>query len=224
MRYIAFPSDPDDDDYDDEEVSELTRTGVVALTAESVQQFMKKVNRIRFNSLTAGNNINKKPKFGARSRSCPHLPKIESPESDGDDTDISRSASATLKSVGSCQDTTVDNDNTDGIVPAFTFQKTIECSISKVGNSVGCRSENTAKTNRSDLLHVTKEKSPTCPALSAQSRHEASPWEDNVVPNSYIELMRTLLQPASVFCQNCCRAKADGSQLTPSGNNSSRFI
>lgn len=74
---------------------------------------MKKVNRIRFNSLTASTNSESRgttTKVKKRSRSCPHLPKIESLDGESDETDpLSRSVSATFKSVESPMEESTDN-------------------------------------------------------------------------------------------------------------------
>ncbi|KAL3871551.1 hypothetical protein ACJMK2_039542 [Sinanodonta woodiana] len=98
------------EDCEDDEVSELTKFEGPAgasgsqhmITAESVAKFMKKINRIRFNSLTATNNISSlvtqgKGNLCKRSRSCPHLRKIsfteEEDEDDDDDNELSHSLS-----------------------------------------------------------------------------------------------------------------------------------
>ncbi|XP_021365469.1 hamartin-like [Mizuhopecten yessoensis] len=205
--------DNDDDNDDDQEVSELT-SQTATLTAESVQLFMRKVNRIRFNSLTATNSISEKQKFGARSRSCPHLPKIESLESEGDETDcVSRSASATLKTMASpktndklspLQDQTILSES----CPRMTSTNGVKLSVDK--------------TTGSDLLTrtVTKEKSvPSCPVMSPGAGQDQSPdVSSKVLPNMFIDMMRTMLQPGSLLlCQKCNQSNADGSPLTALG-------
>ncbi|KAK3586967.1 hypothetical protein CHS0354_026683 [Potamilus streckersoni] len=86
---------------EDDEVSELTKFARPAgasssqhiITAESVAKFMKKINRIRFNSLTATHDINSlvpqgKGNLCLRSRSCPQLRKKSSAEEERDDYDV----------------------------------------------------------------------------------------------------------------------------------------
>ncbi|XP_052220850.1 hamartin-like isoform X5 [Dreissena polymorpha] len=89
------------DEENDDEVSELTSNSQgthPTLTAESVKKFMKSVNRIRFNSLTATNTVEPaKPKFSSksRSRSCPQFPKVTTTYEDDEDEeeDVVRSLS-----------------------------------------------------------------------------------------------------------------------------------
>ncbi|KAH3794097.1 hypothetical protein DPMN_147628 [Dreissena polymorpha] len=93
MVYIA--------EENDNEVSELTSNSQgthPTLTAESVNKFMKSVNRIRFNSLTATNTVEPaKPKYSSksRSRSCPQFPKVATTYEDDEDgeEDVVRSLS-----------------------------------------------------------------------------------------------------------------------------------
>ncbi|XP_033729532.1 hamartin-like isoform X2 [Pecten maximus] len=210
---------PDDDDDDDQEVSELT-SQKPALTAESVQQFMKKVNRIRFNSLTAANSIPEKQKFGARSRSCPHLPKIDSLESESDDTDsVSRSVSATLKVNVSPQSNGKLNSHQDQIVSAYHSENSEPCPRMTVRNGVKHPVDSAPNSKGSDLLTALKEKSPSsCPVMSAGAGRDPSPDSNKVVPNMYIEMMKTLLQPGSMLvCQKCNQGNSDSSPLSALG-------
>lgn len=209
-------TDDDDEDDDDQEVSALT-SHKVTLTAESVQQFMKKVNRIRFNSLTASNSIPEKQKFGARSRSCPHLPKIDSLESEGDDTDsVSRSASVTLKVIVSPNTGSKSSSDPDKSLSAYPTEK---CPVMAVRNSVKHPVDTGPKTAGSVSVAVPKEKSPSsCPVMSAGAGHAPSPDSSKVVPNMYIEMMKSLLQPGSMLvCQKCNQGNSDGSPLSALG-------
>ncbi|XP_060069721.1 hamartin-like [Ylistrum balloti] len=211
--------DPDDEDDDDQEVSELT-SHTATLTAESVQQFMKKVNRIRFNSLTAANSIPEKQKFGARSRSCPHLPKIDSLESESDETDsVSRSASATLKVKVSPQTNDKSNSLQDQKLPVPPSENSELCPRMRVKNGVKQTVDSSPKTTQSDVSTLPKEKSPSsCPVMSAGACQNPSPDNHKVVPNMYIDMMRTLLQPGSMLvCQKCNQSNSDGSPLSTLG-------
>jgi len=104
----------------DDEVSELTSTGknYPTVTAESVKKFMKSVNRIRFNSLTATNSIQDqvKTKFGPknRSRSCPQFPKIDL--TCDEDDELTRSSSTTYHGSKSSTNVTIDEEATFPVV------------------------------------------------------------------------------------------------------------
>lgn len=177
----------DEDSAQDDEVSDITQcrpNSVVHLTAESVAQFMKSVNRIRFNSLTATNSMEvyKQERFkSSRSRSCPSLPKLasvenEDSEDDSDSDQLSRSVS--MASNFKQQMSEPDTDNHPAALPVVT---TVTTEISTVVTTTSS-------------ISIT-----SCPIFSP---HDSQPNVQS--QNSFMDIMKNSLLPNSVhLCQKC---------------------
>ena len=188
---------------DDDEVSELTsssrsHTAYAMLTAESVAKFMKSVNRIRFNSLTSRNSVEKLTKLGSRTKSlsCPLLPKIDSMVEEEDE--LSRSASTTAfhktaKALSILEQETVDGDQ----LPRSSADE-VNLSVTSTSSTVTIttKQENVIATPLTDTsLDICK-----CPMYS-DSRASASEKKQE---DDFTKIFRLLLNPTSIsVCQKC---------------------
>ena len=190
-------SDIDDDD----EVSELTsssrsHTTYAMLTAESVAKFMKGVNRIRFNSLTSRNSVEKLSKLGSKSLSCPQLPKID-PATEEED-ELSRSASTTFPhshtSAINFEQKSVDETN-----KAKPVAEDMNVSVTSTSSTVTIttKQETTVTVSASEnksSLNITN-----CPLYSDPVKASREKEEDD-----FTKIFRQLLNPAYVStCQRC---------------------
>lgn len=195
----------------DDEVSELTsnaRSHLATLTSESVKKFMKNVNRIRFNSLTASNNIEpEKGKFGSkRSRSCPQFPKVET-MADEDDI-FSRSASTTCQDKSQLEITFVPEitesqpeilEKPVAVPPAQIKENVCDISISSTSSTVliNQKEVTTVTVTSTQSSEVTVAKCPMYSGIqsSTERRDEA---------NDFVQLMRQVLNmPSATTCAKC---------------------
>ncbi|XP_052789916.1 hamartin-like [Mya arenaria] len=204
------------DEDDDDEVSELTSVvpGNQTVTAESVKKFMKSVNRIRFNSLTATNNIelNKSNKpFGAqkRSRSCPQFPKIASLNEDDDDEEeddeLSRSASTTCK--GPLSSSLVTSDQQDGMASSKPVTSFVSMSqpASLQGISVSNTSTVTVHTRQETQVTVTttQQSQVTVTPCHMSARVGGVSHQSTADQGVYGMLKQLLNLPAANVCTKC---------------------
>ncbi|XP_063425225.1 hamartin-like isoform X2 [Mytilus trossulus] len=173
---------------EDDEVSEINQNqseSAVHLTAESVAQFMKSVNRIRFNSLTATNNLDlyKQEKYKkTRSNSCPSLPKLSSVDNedseDEDEGELSRSAS-TISTLKRQTSQTSQQDSQQSALPVVTTV-TMETS--------------TVTMTTSSHISIT-----SCPMFK-QPDNQPVPQSQN----SFMDVIKNSLLPNSMhLCQRC---------------------
>ncbi|XP_071155169.1 hamartin-like isoform X1 [Mytilus edulis] len=173
---------------EDDEVSEINQNqseSAVHLTAESVAQFMKSVNRIRFNSLTATNNLDlyKQEKYKkTRSNSCPSLPKLLSVDNedseDEDEGELSRSAS-TISNLKRQTSQTSQQDSQQSALPVVTTV-TMETS--------------TVTMTTSSHISIT-----SCPMFK-QPDNQPVPQSQN----SFMDVIKNSLLPNSMhLCQRC---------------------
>ncbi|CAG2207837.1 TSC1 [Mytilus edulis] len=173
---------------EDDEVSEINQNqseSAVHLTAESVAQFMKSVNRIRFNSLTATNNLDlyKQEKYKkTRSNSCPSLPKLTSVDNedseDEDEGELSRSAS-TISTLKRQTSQTSQQDSQQSALPVVTTV-TMETS--------------TVTMTTSSHISIT-----SCPMFK-QPDNQPVPQSQN----SFMDVIKNSLLPNSMhLCQRC---------------------
>ena len=182
--------DSDEDSAPDDEVSEITQShrssqSPVHLTAESVAQFMKSVNRIRFNSLTATNtmDIYKQERFKkSRSRSCPSLPKVisvenEDSEGDSDSDQLSRSVSMT-SSFKQISQTSQNNQPTT--LPVVTTVTTDARTVTTTTSQISITS---------------------CPIFSSQDNQ--SQMQSH---NSFMDMMKKSLLPNCIHLCHRCKA------------------
>lgn len=198
----------------DDEVSELTSstrssgtTGSAAtVTAESVKKFMKSVNRIRFNSLTATNNMDaSQKKIGGkhRSRSCPQFPKIDS--MDEEDEEISRSASTCNTEAESTSPSHMAVNTSDPVsittVTLATAQPaeiTSDISVASQSSSV------TFSTREETILTITSTKSTEvsvsrCPV---QAGGEMKGVDSEA--NAFVQILRQALSSSATnMCSKC---------------------
>lgn len=155
------------------------------LTAESVAQFMKSVNRIRFNSLTATNtmDIYKQERFKkSRSRSCPSLPKVisvenEDSEGDSDSDQLSRSVSMT-SSFKQILQTSQNNQPTT--LPVVTTVTTDARTVTTTTSQISITS---------------------CPIFSSQDNQ--SQMQSH---NSFMDMMKKSLLPNCIHLCHRCKA------------------
>lgn len=185
----------------DDEVSEITQVDHdPEITAESVAQFMKSVNRIRFNSLTATNNVEqllgeKKFTHRLRSRSCPQLPKLVSPELVEEHETLSRSISSTFKGTFQPTEENLEEEepDTENVMVSFTKEETPLYNSASKTQTVGC---DTAVTKSQTSVVPSSFIYP--PVSSAVDKHEQS--ESNQV----LDLLKTLMLPTlSHVCRKC---------------------
>ena len=194
----------------DQEVSELTksdggegceRASDPRQTAESVKQFMKKVNRIRFNSLTTNGGVEhmsvgpEKRANVNRSLSCPLL-ELENgvPE---ESENLSRSASTTFATVES--DFTAGQD-----VTCASDDRQIE---SKSGD--GAESRETAHSSvRLDHAENNKKH-------AADVTMNKAVWDPTF---NIVNVFQTLLSPSTV-CRKC-HSQVDAKDLSSTGQKS----
>lgn len=208
------------DEDSDDEVSELTSTSgthLATLTSESVKKFMKNVNRIRFNSLTASNAIEPdKGNFGSkRSRSCPQFPKEETA---GDEKGcISRSVSATCQETSEVEVTSFMPGEVDE-KPENKEETVIESAAPVSDNVCDISVSSTSSTvtiNKKEVTTVTLTSTQSsevtvtsCPMFSAKpvgtyGKNEA---------NELVQIMRQVLNfPSATTCAKC-QGHIDGSQ------------
>lgn len=182
----------------DDEVCELTSRprsqGQSAyITAESVKKFMKSVNRIRFNSLTATQSVEHvQTRFGSqyRSRSCPQFPKMEL-KSQNDD-DVSRSVSticqqssknATILKNENSADTFATNENGNSII--CTSSSVTVCT--KVETTVGTYTTSDINATRSSMLTTSV----------GQLKRESPEHEIAMI------LRQVFNQPSNQICAKC---------------------
>ncbi|KAK3088192.1 hypothetical protein FSP39_015981 [Pinctada imbricata] len=210
----------DDEDTMDKEVSDLTQAEQpVYLTAESVQKFMRNVNRIRFNSMTASNNMlshfRNERAFGGqgRSRSCPQLPKgTPEEEDDIEEEQVSRSASKPdfvhhsvgLNKIESLEkpeisQETKPTDDTASVLPTSSVTD---------GNTTGST--------------VT-----TCPVLKEQDVNTSK--KEGRMPSGsgnsgILDLLRHFLMPANLsVCHDCKQQTKEEEDKSPAGPDSAMF-
>ncbi|XP_076090559.1 hamartin-like isoform X2 [Mytilus galloprovincialis] len=173
---------------EDDEVSEINQNqseSAVHLTAESVAQFMKSVNRIRFNSLTATNNLDlyKQEKYKkTRSNSCPSLPKLSSVDNedseDEDEGELSRSAS-TISTLKRQTSQTSQQDSQQSALPVVTTVTTETSTVTMTTSS---------------HISIT-----SCPMFK-QSDNQPVPQSQN----SFMDVIKNSLLPNSMhLCQRC---------------------
>lgn len=174
--------------FTDDEVSEINQNqseSAVHLTAESVAQFMKSVNRIRFNSLTATNNLDlyKQEKYKkTRSNSCPSLPKLSSVDyedsEDEDEGELSRSAS-TISTLKRQTSQTSQQDSQQSALPVVTTVTTETSTVTMTTSS---------------HISIT-----SCPMFK-QSDNQPVPQSQN----SFMDVIKNSLLPNSMhLCQRC---------------------
>ncbi|XP_060578266.1 hamartin-like [Ruditapes philippinarum] len=222
-------SQPSHDEDSDDEVSELTSSsrshGIghsAMLTSESVKKFMKNVNRIRFNSLTATNSIEPEPVKGfscKRSRSCPQFPKIETTMEEDEEL-ISRSVSVT------CQNTSheeiefksnfeeIQSEAVKEPIPVAPVQPTdniCDISISSTGSMVTVNKKQepvaVASVPSPAVIPV-----PKCPVYSGKS----DDVETNRETDDLLRILKQILNmPSATTCAKC-QGQMDGSQIGPS--------
>ena len=178
------------------------------LTAESVAKFMKSVNRIRFNSLTSRNSVEKLTKLGSKTKSlsCPLLPKIDSMVEE--EEELSRSASTTAfhnttKALAKFEQETVDGDQ----FPRSSGDD-INLSVTSTSSTVTIttKQETVVTTPSSDTgLNISK-----CPMYSDPTTSTSEKKEDD-----FTKIFRLLLNPTSVaICQKCqSQIAQDGSEV-----------
>ncbi|XP_041368930.1 hamartin-like [Gigantopelta aegis] len=199
---------PADEDTFDQEVSELTKSDSSdscehpsdpRQTAESVKQFMKKVNRIRFNSLTNNGNLDHNSagpeKRGSvnRSLSCPLL-ELEDGVAEESET-LSRSAS-----------TTFSNHESD-----FTAGQDVECETD--GRH--------AETKSSDDTRETAHSSTGLGPAENNEKHPSVVKINEAVSDptfNIVNIFQTLLSPSTV-CRKC-RSQSDAKDVSSSGQKS----
>ncbi|XP_053380721.1 hamartin-like isoform X2 [Mercenaria mercenaria] len=219
-------SQPSHDEDSDDEVSELTSSSrshgghSAMLTSESVKKFMKNVNRIRFNSLTATNSIEPEQSKGfssKRSRSCPQFPKIEATMEEDEEL-ISRSASVT------CQDMAMEDvqfntnvgeshsEDKKEPTPVSAPQPSdnmCDISISSTGSTVTVNKKHepvTMPTTQPCDETVSK-----CPVYSGKPSSSESKGE---VDDLMHILKQVLNMPSATNCAKC-QGQIDGSQTGP---------
>lgn len=194
-------------------MSELTsnaRSHLATLTSESVKKFMKNVNRIRFNSLTASNNIEpEKSKFGSkRSRSCPQFPKVET-IADEDDI-FSRSASTTCQDKSQLEITFVPEitesqpeivEKPVAVPPAQIKENVCDISISSTSSTVTINKKEvttvTVTSTQSSEVTVAK-----CPMYAGIPNNSSTESRDEA--NDFVQLMRQVLNmPSATTCIKC---------------------
>ena len=192
-------------------MSELTsssRSTVIdspcSMTAESVKMFMKSVNRIRFNSLTATNSMetsSSSKKIGGkhRSRSCPQFPKIESMSEE--EEEVSRSASTT------CNDSSMEAQTSDIQVSAADLNTSASsqvceapCDISIASTNstvtVNTKQETTVTITSTSSTEVTVGKCPIYTRTVSGTEHRCD--ED------FVQILRQALNASSgVVCCKC---------------------
>ncbi|XP_052092661.1 hamartin-like isoform X3 [Mytilus californianus] len=173
---------------EDDEVSEITQNqseSRVHLTAESVAQFMKSVNRIRFNSLTATNNLDlyKQERYKkTRSNSCPSLPKLSSVDNedseDENEEELSRSTSMVSNLKRQISQTS-QQDSPQSSLPVVTTVTTETSSVTMTTSS---------------HISIT-----SCPVFT-QSDNQPVPQSQN----SFMDVIKNSLLPNSMhLCQRC---------------------
>ena len=178
----------------DKEVSDLTQREAAPIypTAESVQKFMRSVNRIRFSSMTASNDVKTylKNEKGftsqGRSVSCPQLPKVTPEEFDVEDV-ASMSRSTSKPEMDHQEDVASekkDQEKSDVSGRGYDVDDSRKSSVSPV------------KSTSSTGSNVTM-----CPlykdgeVLSLQEKSEST---------GMMDLLRRFLMPANVsVCQKC---------------------
>ena len=182
-------------------MSELTsssrsHTTYAMLTAESVAKFMKGVNRIRFNSLTSRNSVEKLSKLGSKSKSlsCPQLPKID-PATEEDD-ELSRSASTTFPHSHT-SDINFEQKSVDEMNKAKPVAEDMNVSVTSTSSTV------TITTKQETTVTVSENKSSlnitNCPLYSDPVKASREKEEDD-----FTKIFRQLLNPAYVStCQRC---------------------
>lgn len=205
----------------DDEVSELTsssRSNIgghpATVTAESVKMFMKKVNRIRFNSLTAANNTETSgKKIGGkhRSRSCPQFPKIETMSEE--EEELSRSAS-TICNDGSATEMSV----TDAADGKTDFEVSASQETEPNDNITLSQKENrvTVKSKEEITVTITSTKSrevtvSKCPMYSRSERGSEERCDEG---SDLIRILRQVLNTSSGAVCSKCEGRMEGA---PSG-------
>lgn len=172
----------------------------VALTSESVKKFMKSVNRIRFNSLTATNGTElEQVKFRSkRSRSCPQFPKIETMQEE-DDESLSRSMSASCED-SSLSEINLSSDKATGQVetvarvkagPSADEEHNVLQSTTSSTVTVSTKTETTVK--------ITTETTETSKCPVSAGKADTTEGDSKMT-----DLMRALRQMLNVSSSNIC--------------------
>ncbi|KAL4219214.1 hamartin [Mactra antiquata] len=199
------------DESDDEEVSELTSQSRsasgqhMALTSESVKKFMKSVNRIRFNSLTATNTVESdQPKFRyKRSRSCPQFPKIETMREEEDEM-LSRSVSAC------CDDSNQDMEIEETNFSSADRDASTLNTVSKPETTTQDGSFDTSRSTTAATLTVNTKTETTVKITTTQTTEKmvsqcpVSTCDSNDSTTDLTHVMRQLLNiPSTNVCLKC---------------------
>ncbi|KAJ8300717.1 hypothetical protein KUTeg_022236 [Tegillarca granosa] len=185
----------------DDEVSEITQVDHdPEVTAESVAQFMKSVNRIRFNSLS--NNVEellgeKKFTHRLRSRSCPQLPKLVSPDFEGEDHEpLSRSISSTFKGTFQPTEENLEEEEpeTENVVVSLTKEETPLYNFASKTKTVGCDTD-VLKNQTSVVVQSSFVNPSVSSTIDKQEQSESI---------KVFNLLKTLMLPTfSHVCQKC---------------------
>lgn len=184
------------------------------ITAESVKMFMKSVNRIRFNSLTATNNMEaSSKKIGGkhRSRSCPQFPKIDSMSEE--DEEVSRSASTTYndpESETAGPNNLISSTEADPPVSSHVAEHSAGLSVANSNSTftMSTKQETTVTITSTTSTEVTVNK---CPMYTRTTSGPGATFENR----DCVQILRQALNASSSLVCSKCQGLVDGTQ---SGN------